>query len=98
MKKLLFLVLIVIAICSSFETDTKIETYNSQKWIETWDSVKSVTKNAVDFLKKYDLYYPILDALKKDSPNKAVELCYSKGVQVGICNEIKDIFKKILYR
>ena len=93
MKKLLFLVLIIIAMCSSFETDIELESFDWSKLEKVWDSVKSVTKKAVDFLKKYKLYYPILDALKNNSPDKARSICVSKGVSVGVCGEIIKLIK-----
>ena len=95
MKKLLFLVLIVIAICSSFETDIELESFDWSKLKKVWESVKSVTKNAVDFLKKYGLYYPIVDALKKNSPDKAISICETKGVPVGVCREIIKLIKSL---
>ena len=88
MKKLLFLVLIFIAICSSFETDIELESFD---WKKFWDSVKSVIKKAVDFLKNKGLYYPILNALKKNKRSEAVAVCKSKGVPVGVYNEMIDL-------
>ena len=88
MKKLLFLVLIAIAVCSSFETDPELEAFDWESLKTIWNKVKNVYEKAVEFLKKYDLYYPIINALKKNLPAKAEELCTSKGVPAGVCRQI----------
>ena len=83
MKKLLIFILIAIVVCSSVDTDVE-----AVDWKGIWNKVKGFFTEALNFLKKYELYDPIVNALKKNLPSYAESLCTSKGVPNGICRDI----------
>ena len=89
MKKILFFVLIAIAVSTvveqTEENDVALEAFN---WRDAWNAVKGVVKKAIDWLKEKGLYTPIVNAIKSKGQAYGKSVCESKGVPGDVCSQI----------
>ena len=103
MKKLLFVLLIAVIFCSEIAEENEIELDFDEldailqlgvgNWIEQkWDQVKHFFNSAVEFLKKHDLYDPIVTLLKRAAEQAAFILC-KKKFEEKTCKSILDFLK-----
>ncbi len=105
MKKILFALLIAVIFCSQIaeENKTELDLDDSDVVLqdirdflkETWFKVKNVFNSAVEFLKKHDLFDPLVDLLKGALEFGALSLC-KKKLSEETCKSIIDFLKNAI--
>ena len=95
MKKLLFLVLIVFAFCSSIEEFKNNDLEILLKGI-SWDDVKNNVEKAIQWLKDNHLWEPLRKLLLEFGEYAATELCL-KGFPESTCKSIINLIKGYLF-
>ena len=93
MKKLLFLLLIAMAFCSSIEeynlddSEVMLEGINVRK---IWNQVKNKASQAKAFLKAIGIYDGLVKVLKTTGKYYGISYCTSKNIPQDICSSIVD--------
>ena len=92
MKKILFLVLIAIAVSTVMEPevedlDVVLQSTNFN-WREAWDKVKGGFTKAKNWLIEKDLWEPMMKFVKKETPELARKVCNEHNIPGDVCAEI----------
>ena len=94
MKKLLFLVLLAIAFCSTVE-EFKNEDLEILLNAISWDDVKNNVEGAVQWLKDRGLWEPLKRLLIQVGEYAAMQLCL-KAFSQGTCQSIINFVKQFI--
>ena len=95
MKKLLFLVLIAIAFCTTIEEERPIEDeLDILLNLPTWEEVKNFFKKAIKWLKDNELWDPLVKLVKKGLKEAAMNLCMKTIKDENDCKSIVDFVIK----
>ena len=94
MRKLLFLVLIAIAVCTVVEeTELDVldldnfdfENLDAVDWQKLWDKLKGFASLLKKWLKKIGIWDLVVDYLHNKLPGKIEEFCKNKHIPDGLC-------------
>ena len=95
MKKLLFLVLIAIAFCTTTEEERPIEdALDMLIRLPTWEEVKNFFKKAINWLKENELWDPLVNLVKKGLKEAAMNVCMKTIKDEKDCQSIIDFVIK----
>ena len=95
MKKLLFLVLIAIAFCTTTEEEHPIEDeLDMLIKLPTWEEVKNFFKKAIQWLKDNELWDPLVKLVTKGLKEAAMSLCMKTIKDENDCKSIVDFVIK----
>ena len=97
MKKLLFLVLIAIAFCTTITTEEQLPIEDELDMLirlPTWEEVKNFFKKAVQWLKDNELWDPLVKLVKKGLRDAAYNLCMKTIKDEKDCQSIVDFVIK----
>ena len=95
MKKLLFLVLIAIAFCTTTEEENQLdEVLDMLIKLPTWEEVKNFFKKAIKWLKDNELWDPLVNLVKKGLREAAMNLCMKTIKDENDCKSIVDFVIK----
>ncbi len=101
MKKILFVILLSIIICS-FPIEKNEELENVLKGIDIsiiekiWNIIKTYIDKAIKFLKEIGLYDPIIKIIQKYGREYGIIYCTSFSIPEGICKDIIDFLLKLI--
>ena len=91
MRKLLFLVLVAIAVCTAVEeTEFDLDNFDLENldaidWQKIWDKLKFFTSQLKKWLKKIGIWDLVVDYLHNKLPDKLEAFCKSKKIPDGLC-------------
>ena len=97
MRKLLFLVLVAIAVCTVVEeTELDVldldnfdfENLDAIDWQKVWDKLKGFASLIKKWLKKIGIWDLVVDYLKNKLPDKIEAFCKNKKIPDGLCHTI----------
>ena len=88
MKKLLYFVLIAVAISTVMETSESEEVLKAADWAAEWNKVKGAINSGVNWLKEKGLYYPIVNAITSQGQKQAETVCRNYGLPGALCSNI----------
>ena len=91
MRKLLFLVLIAIAVCSVVEIKDDVSDLDAVSWSKIWKKAKSVLSKAKNFLKQTGIWAVIKKALGEQGAEYAGKICESLGIPGDVCSSMVKI-------
>ena len=86
MKKLLFLVIIAIALCAQFSSEDDVVLQGFFK--KAWKWVKGAVSKAVNWLKKMKIWNKLVDLVKTYGPTAAKSICNKYKINGDTCEKV----------
>ena len=99
MKKILFLVILAIALSATIDElneDGIKDLIKKIPFKKIWDNIKKHTKKAIAFLKQIGIYDNLIELLRTVEEYYGMKYCLSKNIPEVVCTSIIEFLKSLI--